>query len=38
MRELLDELVALPSRTGPATPQLLRIRETLAALRRTIGE
>jgi hypothetical protein len=38
MRELLDELVAVPSCKGPSTPQLLRIREALAALRMTIYE
>jgi hypothetical protein len=38
MRELLDELVALPGSKGPSPPQLLRIREALAALRMTIYE
>jgi hypothetical protein len=38
MRELRDELVALPSCKGPSNPQLLGIREALAALSMTIYE
>ena len=38
MRELLEEMVALPSSKGPSPPQLLRVRQACAALRMTIYE